>query len=49
LEEAFTRKEGIDTVIIRTLPNSPTKEQKDWSGTNPVYFDPDAMNYLCEQ
>lgn len=46
---AFMNKDTMDTIIIRTLPNSPTKKDKDWSGTNPVYFAPESMDYLCEQ
>lgn len=31
--------EGIEAVVIRTLPNDPLKQHKDYSSTNPPYMD----------
>jgi arylformamidase len=33
-------------VIIRTLPNEPTKVRQKWSGENPPYLTPDATKFL---
>jgi kynurenine formamidase len=42
-------EEGVEAVIIRTLPNSTSKLTKDWSGTNPTYIDFEAMQWLVKQ
>lgn len=34
------------TLVIRTLPNTPEKLSRNWSGTNPVYLESDVM-LLC--
>ena len=33
-------------LIIRTLPNEPSKVQRNWSNTNPAYFDVEAMDWM---
>lgn len=38
--------ENIDALIVRTLPNSPSKRTTDYSGTNPAYFSVDAMQLI---
>ena len=37
---------GHDALIIRTSPNSEKKLSKEYSGTNPVYFDIDVLEFL---
>lgn len=39
----------IPALIIRTQPNSPTKQSIKWSGSNPPYVDPDAMHLIVER
>ncbi|MTI33317.1 cyclase family protein [Xanthovirga aplysinae] len=36
-----------EAIIIRTQPNEVGKKKKIWSGTNPPYFDPNAIEYLA--
>lgn len=38
----------IDSLIIRTLPNSPEKLTHQYSGTNPTYLSPELTQYLAE-
>lgn len=35
-----------EAIIIRTLPNGPDKKTMDYSGTNPPYFEADAIEWL---
>lgn len=37
-----------EALIIRTLPNGPDKSLRQYSGTNPPYFSPDALEYCVE-
>lgn len=37
---------GADALIIRTLPNTPDKKERDWMGTDPTYISPDAMTAI---
>jgi hypothetical protein len=41
--------EGLSAAILRTLPNDPTKAERDWSGTNPPYLSEDAAQLLVER
>lgn len=36
-------------VVIRTLPNSASKLGRNWSNTNPPYFEVEAMRWLVER
>jgi len=36
-------------LVIRTLPNDPSKCQRNWSGTNPPYLEPEAAALLRRQ
>jgi kynurenine formamidase len=36
-----------EALIIRTLPNSPEKKSRKYSGTNPAYVEPDAAELLA--
>lgn len=38
--------EGINCLIIRTLPNSKEDKIKDWTESNPAYIAPEAMKVL---
>lgn len=49
VQEFFIRDEGIEALIVRTLPNDAIKLYTDYSGTDPVYFEADALAYLAEQ
>ncbi len=40
---------GLEAIIIRTLPNEDSKKVRDYSGENPAYFSPQALQYLKEQ
>ncbi|MCB0736795.1 MAG: cyclase family protein [Bacteroidetes bacterium] len=39
---------GCNALIIRTLPNSTDKKQRNWYGTNPPYLSVNAMKHLNE-
>jgi arylformamidase len=36
----------LEALVVRTLPNPPSKKRKNYSGTNPPYFSPDAVRFL---
>ena len=36
----------VEALIIRTLPNQVSKKNKDYTGTNPPYFDPELIQQL---
>jgi arylformamidase len=38
----------VEALIIRTLPNDDQKKRTHYSGTNPVYFHPEAIAYMVE-
>ena len=40
--------EGIEAVIVRTLPNTSDKLNKIYSGNNPCYFEPALCSFLAE-
>lgn len=37
----------VRAIIIRTQPNDPSKQTRDWSGTHPPYLEPEAARALC--
>ena len=41
-------KNNIDALIIRTIPNTKNKINKNYSNTNPPYFSEKAVKYLVE-
>ena len=41
--------DGVDALIVRTLPNNPEKKYKNYFGTNPPYFAVEAMQWIHEQ
>ena len=38
-----------EAMIIRTRPNNKDKLVKNYSGTNPTYFDPEAIKFMIDQ
>jgi arylformamidase len=36
----------IEALVIRTLPNEPTKQDIDYSGSNPTYIDVEAIRFI---
>ncbi len=44
----FNSLEGIEALIVRTLPNAADKLTKNYSGENPPYFDPSFLG-KCNQ
>lgn len=42
----FLPGEGIEAVVVRTLPNDSGKLTKDYSGINPPYFHHEVLGYL---
>ncbi len=45
-KELFLPGEGIEAVIVRTLPNGPDKKQMNYTGSNPPYIHHEVMHYL---
>ncbi len=41
--------EPVESLIVRTLPNSRDKLYRDYSGTNPPYFSEEAMHFIRDQ
>lgn len=48
LERAWSDS-GCPTLVIRTLPNDPSKKLRQWSGTNPPYMHSDAMQLVVDR
>lgn len=46
--DSLPELEGVDAVIIRTLPNSDDKRQHNYSGSNPPYLHKDAVLKLVD-
>ncbi|MDM9630350.1 cyclase family protein [Robiginitalea aurantiaca] len=38
-----------EAVILRTLPNPESKQNKEYSGSNPPYLEADAASWLCQK
>lgn len=47
--EEKVKEDQLDTIIIRTLPNEIVKKQRDYSGTNPTYFDHEGIEFLVQK
>ena len=43
------RIQKTDALIVRTLPNPEQKKSRKYTGTNPPWFDPAAMQWVLEQ
>ncbi len=48
LIQQTVKSENIEALLVRTLPNSDDKLHKQYSDTNPVYFDADVVEFLDE-
>lgn len=48
LEQAWTLS-GEEALIIRTMPNTADKRSRRWSGNNPPYLEPSAMELIVER
>jgi len=48
LKKAF-KDEFVEAVVIRSLPNTDEKLTKNYSNTNPPYFEPEALDYLRQK
>jgi kynurenine formamidase len=48
LEEFASSDKNIDALIIRTLSNDLEKQSRNYSGSNPVYLTPEAMEWIVE-
>lgn len=46
--ESAVKHKGIEGLVVRTLPNSNEKTTRKYSGTNPPYFDFEALEFLAE-
>lgn len=44
--ETLLPERKTEGLIIRTLPNDDTKKERNYSGTNPTYITPKAMEYI---
>lgn len=49
LESLCTNISEINALIIRTLPNDNDKLSRNYSGTNPVYISPEAMEWIVSK
>lgn len=47
--EGLFEKEGINTLVVRTMPNTSDKRRQVWSGINPPYFHTEALQYLVDK
>ena len=45
----FEKTPGVTALIIRSLPNHEDKCSRNYSGTNPPYLTPEAMEYIVQQ
>jgi kynurenine formamidase len=45
-KELFLPGEGIEAVIVRTIPNGPGKKEMNYTGANPPYIHQEVMHYL---
>jgi arylformamidase len=46
--EPFLKKNEVQALLLRTLPNGDHKLRQTWSGTNPPYLAPDLIECLVE-
>lgn len=49
LPEQIQLAEGVDALVVRTLPNNEAKKHKKYSTTNPAYFDVRCVDQLLSQ
>lgn len=46
--ESLAQKGEPVALIVRTLPNDPAKRLKNWSNTNPTYFEAEGLAFLAD-
>lgn len=49
LKALFIEGESIKAILVRTLPNPPSKGRFNYSGSRPPAFQPEALKYLRDQ
>jgi kynurenine formamidase len=49
LELLINGAAGVDALIVRTLPNTEDKLMRKYSGTNPPYFSPEAIQWISDR
>ncbi|BDS10825.1 cyclase family protein [Aureispira anguillae] len=49
IQAVFEKSPSPQAFIVRTLPNSASKQQQQYTNTNPPFVEPQAMNWLYEQ
>ena len=49
IAQALEGEEDLEALIIRTTPNDLDKQKRNYSGTNPVYMEKDAMELIVER
>ncbi len=49
VEQAIQYKGIAEALIVRTLPNESDKKNRNYSGTNPPYFDVSAIEFILDQ
>lgn len=49
LESLFENEHKVKSLIIRTLPNEEDKKSRNYSGSNPTYMSPEAMEYVVSK
>lgn len=47
--EEFLKDKSVEAIIIRTLSNQPEKINFQYSGTNPAYLEPEAIDLFLEK
>ena len=48
IEKALGHDEPFDALIVRTLPNHDLKPKMQWSGTNPAFFEDEALSFVAQ-
>lgn len=48
IKKMINKEDNIEALIIRTIPNTKSKINKNYSNTNPPYFSENAVRYLVE-
>lgn len=51
LGESWSEEHGkwLPALVVRTLPNDPRKRSMAWSGSNPPFIEPEAMQLILER
>ena len=46
--ESLAKQGEAVALVVRTLPNDPAKRLKNWSNTNPTYFEAEGLAFLAD-